>query len=301
MTTVTARTGQVRELVDRRLNELLDRRVAELGPAYAGQPGGQGAEQVRRHLVNFVTGGGKRLRPAFVYWGHRAAGGTDDGLDAVLHAACAVELVHAAALMLDDVMDEAPERRGRPAAHVALAEEHRRASLRGDAARYGESQATLLALLALTWADAALLDAGPHLRDTLDILVRLRVEAISGQRLDLAAAAGGAADPRAIAVYKSAKYTVERPLHLGHAVAGGDGPTRRVLSGYALPVGEAFQLRDDVLGVFGDRERLGKPIADLRQGKVSYLLARARERSGPEGRRCWTRSVPRRRRTRHAS
>ncbi|MGW0808556.1 polyprenyl synthetase family protein [Nonomuraea sp. NPDC002799] len=282
MTTVTSQTGQVRELVDQHLAKLLDQRIAELG--FLGE---RGVELVRHHLAGFVRHGGKRLRPAFVYWGHQAAGGTGEQLEAVLHAACAVELVHAAALLLDDVMDEAPSRRGRAAAHVALADEHRRAGLNGSARRYGESQASLLALLALAWADAALLGVGPHLPDALDVLTKLRVEAVCGQQLDLAATASGTVDVEraaAIAVYKSAKYTIERPLHLGHAVAGGRPETRAVLSAYALPLGEAFQLRDDVLGVFGDPGRIGKPTgADLRQGKASYLLASARKRSGPRG------------------
>ncbi|MEW9548322.1 polyprenyl synthetase family protein [Nonomuraea sp. NPDC050783] len=285
MTTVTSQTGtltdQVHGLVDRRLGDLLDEELARLG--FLGAPG---VELVRRHLAEFARDGGKRLRPAFVYWGHRAAGGASEHLEPVLGAACAVELVHVAALLLDDVMDEAPERRGRPAAHVALAAEHRRAGLRGAAARYGESQTTLLALLALAWADAALLGAGPNLADALDVLTRLRVEVTAGQQLDLAATAAGGADvarTRTIALYKSAKYTVERPLHLGHAVAGGDREARRALSAYALPLGEAFQLRDDVLGVFGDPDRTGKPAGDLLAGKPNHLVARARERCGPPG------------------
>ncbi|MCK2220311.1 polyprenyl synthetase family protein [Actinomadura sp. ATCC 31491] len=273
--------SRVRELVERRLDDLLDQELARLGFL-----GAEGVGLVRRHLAAFARDGGKRLRPAFVYWGHRAAGGTGEHLEPVLNAACAVELVHVAALLLDDVMDEAAERRGRPAAHVALAAEHRRAGLRGEPGRYGESQASLLALLALAWADAALLGAGPHLADALDVLTRLRVEVTAGQQLDLAATAAGGADTartRTIALYKSAKYTIERPLHLGHAVAGGDPAARRALSAYALPLGEAFQLRDDVLGVFGDPGRTGKPAGDLRQGKPNHLVAVARERSGPSG------------------
>ncbi|MEV4835351.1 polyprenyl synthetase family protein [Nonomuraea sp. NPDC049486] len=277
MDTVIARTTHVREQVDRRLARLLDHQVRRLGflaPAEVGL--------VREYLTAFVLGGGKRLRPAFVYWGYRAAGG--ERLESVLPAACAVELVHAAALLLDDVMDEAGSRRGRPAAHVALAELHRRSGWRGDADRFGESAATLLALLALSWADAALLDTGPHLGPSLDVLTRLRVEAIGGQYLDLACTAGartGDEPSRVISLYKSGKYTVERPLHLGHAVADGCPETRRTLSAYALPLGEAFQLRDDVNGVFADPARTGKPSgADLLQGKATYLLAYARRETG---------------------
>jgi len=279
MDTVTVRSSQVRELIDRQLELFLDAEVERL--AFMGA---DGVAVVRDYLTAFVRDGGKRLRPSFVYWGHRASGGTDEQLDEVLHAACAVELVHAAALLLDDIMDEAPSRRGRPAPHVALADLHRRSDWRGEAPRFGESAATLLALLALAWADAALLRTGARLPEALDILTRLRVEAIGGQYLDLAGTATGAVDARragTISVYKSAKYTVERPLHLGHAIAGGPPRTRGLLSAYALPLGEAFQLRDDILGVFGDPARTGKPAgADLVQGKATYLLAYARERAG---------------------
>ncbi|MFC5821382.1 polyprenyl synthetase family protein [Nonomuraea harbinensis] len=275
MDTVTAGTGHVRELVDRHLERFLDQQMGRLG--FLGEVD---VELVREFLAAFVLGGGKRLRPSFVYWGHRAAGG--ERPEAVLPAACAVELVHAAALLLDDVMDEAGSRRGRPAAHVALAGVHRRSGWRGDPGRFGESAATLLALLALSWADAALLETGPRLGPALDILTRLRVEAIGGQYLDLARTAGAAGEQvSVISLYKSGKYTVERPLHLGHAIAGGCADTRRTLSAYALPLGEAFQLRDDVNGVFAEPARTGKPVgADLLQGKATFLLAEARRRTG---------------------
>ncbi|MFC4117219.1 polyprenyl synthetase family protein [Nonomuraea zeae] len=277
MDTVTSQTSQVRELVDRHLARLLDEQLVRL--AFLDEPD---VELVREFLVTFVLEGGKRLRPAFVHWGYRAAGG-ERPQDA-LPAACAVELVHAAALLLDDVMDEADSRRGRPAAHVALAGLHRRAGRRGDAGRFGESAVTLLALLALSWADAALLETGPRLGAALDILTQLRVEAIGGQYLDLARTGGAGAGEeqvRRISLYKSGKYTVERPLHLGHAVAGGSPRTRRLLSAYALPLGEAFQLRDDISGVFGDPASTGKPAGvDLLQGKATYLLVEARRRTG---------------------
>ncbi|MEO3886739.1 polyprenyl synthetase family protein [Nonomuraea sp. B5E05] len=277
MDTVTSQAGQVRELIDRHLTRLLDEQLGRLDFL-----DGPDVDLVRELLVAFVLEGGKRLRPAFVYWGYRAAGGGRP--EEVLPAACAMELVHAAALLLDDVMDEAGTRRGRAAAHVALAGLHRRSGRRGDAGRFGESAATLLALLALSWADAVLLETGPRLEAALDVLTRLRVEAIGGQYLDLARTPGGEGDDeqaRLISLYKSGKYTVERPLHLGHAVAGGCQGTLRLLSAYALPLGEAFQLRDDVNGVFGDPASTGKPAgADLLQGKATYLLAVARRRTG---------------------
>ncbi|WP_158088756.1 polyprenyl synthetase family protein [Thermoactinospora rubra] len=280
MQTVTAPAVRLREMVDRRLEALLAQGLGELGFL------GADAAVVRDHLARFALDGGKRLRPMFVYWGHRAAGG-DGRQEAVLAAGCAVELIHVAALLLDDVMDQTGARRGRQSAHAGLAALHRRSGWRGDPARFGESAASLLALLAFTWADAALAETGRDLGEALDVLTRLRVEVIGGQYLDLACSARGTADAtqvRAIAVYKTAKYTVERPLHLGHAIAGGSPLTRRLLTAYALPVGEAFQLRDDILGVFGDPAVTGKPVGeDLRQGKQTLLLDEARRRAPARG------------------
>ncbi|MFC6085252.1 polyprenyl synthetase family protein [Sphaerisporangium aureirubrum] len=282
MVMATRDVVDLRGLVDRRLDELLDGEMARL--AFLGE---DDRETLRRHLVEFVRVGGKRLRPSFVYWGHRAAGGSPDDTDAVLAAGCAVELLHASAMMLDDVMDEAATRRGRTTAHLALAERHRGSGWWGDPARYGESVAILMAMLAFTWADAALLDGGPGLAEALAVFTQLRVEIIGGQYLDLAYTARGVNGLEAatrVSTYKSGKYTVERPLHLGHAIAGGDPALRDVLSAYALPLGEAFQLRDDVLGVFGDPARTGKPAgADLRQRKRTYLTAETRERADGHG------------------
>ncbi len=280
MVTVTRESDRLRERMSRYLEAFLERETA--GLAFLGDD----LEILRQVLLRFVREGGKRLRPCFVYWGHRAAGGSPDD-ESVLAAGCAVELVHACALILDDVMDEADTRRGRTTVHLALAEHHRERDWRGESRRFGESAATLFGMLAYTWADAALLRAGPRLAEALEVFTLLRTEVVGGQYLDIAHAARGSADLRQaarISTYKSGKYTVERPLHLGHAVAGGDPRQRAVLSAYALPLGEAFQLRDDVLGVFGDPTTTGKPVgADLRQGKHTWLTAVARERADGYG------------------
>ncbi|MFG1866165.1 polyprenyl synthetase family protein [Microbispora bryophytorum] len=294
MLTLTRESGGVRDdprepfdrhlsgLFDHALDELLRRELSRLSFL-----GADDREVLRRHLADFVARGGRRLRPAFVYWGHRACGGSPDDLGAVLAAGCSIELLHACALILDDVMDESPLRRGRTTAHLALAERHRELGWAGSSQRFGESAAILLGVLAFTWADSALLADRRRLADALEVFTQLRVELIAGQYLDLTCAARGGGDHREallISTYKSGRYTVERPLHLGHAIAGGDPGLRRVLSAYALPLGEAFQLRDDVLGVFGDPARTGKPAgADLLQGKRTYLLTLARERADGPG------------------
>jgi geranylgeranyl diphosphate synthase type I len=278
----------VRDRVDRALAGLLDQQLHALG--FLGDDLGP----IRAALWPAVLGPGKRLRPAFVYWACRACGGAPAGpaAEAAIGVGCGVELLHACALLCDDVMDGSRTRRGQPAAHARLARLHRRAGWRGDPEAFGRAAATLLALLAFNWADIAMLEAGlpaDRVPEVLRLLSALRTEAVGGQYLDLVQARRGTAtqvEVRRAVTYKTAKYTVERPLHLGLAIGGGDATLHEALSDYALPLGEAFQLRDDLLGAFGDPRVTGKPFGeDLREGKQTYLLLRARERAGPAARR----------------
>jgi geranylgeranyl diphosphate synthase type I len=241
-------------------------------------------------LAGFVLDGGKRLRPAFCYWGYRAAGldtaapNKDDGEDRVVHAAAAIELLQACALIHDDVLDRSDTRRGGPSVHRRFTLAHRAASWPGDAEAFGHAAAILLGDLALVWADAMLTNSGlppEALLRALPVWDAMRVEVMCGQYLDVVEQArGGGTVDRALRVarYKAAKYTVERPLHLGAAIAGGAGELFDGLSAYGLPLGEAFQLRDDLLGVFGDPSLTGKPAGDdLREGKRTVLVAYATE------------------------
>jgi len=277
----------LRARVDRALATLLDRELSALG--FLGDDAGP----VTAALTRFVLGAGKRLRPAFVYWGYRGAGGAPDGpaAEAAVVAACSVELLHACAMVHDDVMDGSEVRRGRPAMHVAFADLHRSRAWRGDPAAFGEGAAVLMGNLAFTWADVALVDAGlagDRLAAALRAFNRLRSELMGGQYLDLVEAARGApseAAIRRVLRYKSGKYTIQRPLHLGHAIAGGDPALVATYSAYGLPLGEAFQLRDDVLGVFGEPGVTGKPAGDdLREGKETYLVMLTRRRADDAGR-----------------
>jgi geranylgeranyl diphosphate synthase type I len=234
-----------------------------------------------------LLGGGKRLRPAFCAWAYLGSGGED--LDAGLRAAASLELLQACALVHDDVMDDSDLRRGRPAAHRRFATLHRGAEWLGDAGRFGDGAAILLGDLCLSWADELLFRSGfdaAALGRAKAVYDVMRTELMAGQYLDLLEQArGGGSVERAMLVvrYKSAKYTIERPLHLGAALAGADGATFAALSGYGLPLGEAFQLRDDVLGVFGDPAETGKPAGDdLREGKRTLLVGTAMERATPE-------------------
>jgi geranylgeranyl diphosphate synthase, type I len=229
---------------------------------------------------------GKRLRPAFCYWGWRAAGGGDC---AQIHAAAAaIELLHASALVHDDVMDDSDTRRGRPSVHRRFAKLHAAAGWRGGADQFGTGAAILIGDLLLAWTDQLYQASGlppEALRRGQPVLDSMRAEVICGQYLDLLeqSAGDGTVDSALRVVrYKSAKYTVERPLQLGVALAGpaDPAPVLAACAGYGLAVGVAFQLRDDLLGVFGDPAQTGKPAGDdLREGKRTVLVAIGRQRA----------------------
>ena len=226
-------------------------------------------------LARFCGEGGKRIRPAFCYWAFVGAEG--DRADRRLGDVCAaLELLHAFALIHDDVMDGSVTRRNHETIHTAFARAHERSGWRGEARRFGEGVAILLGDLAFVYADQ-LMAGVPAEAERL--YTELRVELTIGQYLDLLGAARGEVDEegaRRIARYKTAKYTIERPLHLGAALAGRFEPLAAGLSAVGLPLGEAFQLRDDLLGVLGDERVTGKPVGDdLREGKATPLLALA--------------------------
>ncbi len=231
-------------------------------------------------LERVIGSGGKRLRPLFCCLGHLAAGG-EVGVEAI-RAAAALELLHTFALVHDDVMDRSPSRRGSPSSWVHLTEEHRRAGYVGDPTSYGVAAAVLAGDMALVLADRALLDSGfplAQLTPAQRRYDRMRVEVIAGQYLDVVAAHRGSAteaEARRIAVLKSGGYTVEAPVQIGAILAGAGEDLLECLSGYGIALGEAFQLRDDVLGTFGDPAVTGKDRdSDLREGKRTVLLAKA--------------------------
>lgn len=237
-----------------------------------------------------VRGGGKRLRPAFVYWGCVAAGGEPD--QATLRAGAAVELLHAFALVHDDVMDRSDERRGRPAVHRAMGAWHAGEGLRGDADWFGVGAAILAGDLLFVWADELFDQAVRSLADgggARAVFTDLRVEVMAGQYLDLRLAglrAPSREEVLQVALLKSGRYTVTRPLLLGAAMSQtpADPSLEAALCAYGDAVGVAFQLRDDVLGLFGDPAVTGKgAIGDLREGKRTLLVLRALELADPAG------------------
>jgi geranylgeranyl diphosphate synthase type I len=223
--------------------------------------------------VRAFLSGGKRLRPGFCFWGHLGAGGKDT--EQLVRAAAALEMFQAAAIIHDDVMDGSDTRRGRAAVHKRFAAMH------GES--FGMGAAILLGDLCLSWSDEMLVasrllnDASRKVFDTM------RAELMAGQYLDLLEQASGLGTVESalrVARYKSAKYTIVEPLHLGGTTAGAGQDVLDAYTAYGIPLGIAFQLRDDVLGVFGDPAATGKPAGDdLREGKRTVLVAMALDRA----------------------
>lgn len=233
-------------------------------------------------LTQFVLGGGKRLRPIFAWWGWRGAGGSpiDPHAHAVLRAVSALELIQACALVHDDLMDASTSRRGAPTVHVKFAAQHQAAGWLGRPDRFGAASAILLGDIALAWADDMLRSAQlwpDQLSRAHPVWQAMRTEVLAGQYLDILTQARGDERPETamrINRYKTAAYTVERPLHLGAEIAGADSAVIRAYRDFGADVGIAFQLRDDLLGMFGNPAITGKPAGeDLREGKRTLLMA----------------------------
>ncbi|MDQ0734340.1 polyprenyl synthetase family protein [Arthrobacter agilis] len=235
-----------------------------------------------------LTGGGKRMRALLCYWGWRAAGGAPTASAPVV-AGTALEFFQAAALIHDDIIDRSDTRRGRPSVHRQFTARHTDAGWHLDPERFGVSAAILAGDLCLAFSEELFTAScagipGPTGEAARTIFNRMRTEVMAGQYLDLLEEAVGpdqtpaVAEERALNIlrFKSAKYSMERPVMLGGALAGADDALLSAYSAFSLPLGEAFQLRDDVLGVFGDPEVTGKPAGDdLREGKRTFLIARA--------------------------
>lgn len=233
-----------------------------------------------------LTAGGKRLRPLFAFWGSLAAGGRADD-PALPTLGAALELFQAAALIHDDLIDHSDTRRGGPSVHRRFEALHRDSGWDLDAQDFGTSAAILAGDLALSMSEQLFSEAAPtpSARRLFDVM---RMQVMAGQYLDvLEEQIGGSRTPddavvaaRRVVRFKSAKYSVENPVLLGAAQAGANDELLERLSAFALPLGEAFQLRDDELGVFGDPATTGKPAGDdLREGKRTLLIALTRERA----------------------
>ena len=268
---------EFREAVGETLRDYIGQRSAEL-EVYGGQA------RLLGDLAAAFTAGGKRIRPAFCWWGHQAVAESDD-IDELLRASASLDLLHVSALVHDDVMDASDVRRGLPAAHRQFEAWHAERALMGSPEAFGRAGAILLGDLLLVWSMELFTASGlpgEALRRGLPLLDAMRTEVTCGQFLDVVAQAEPIGDvdlmdvvPRVVE-YKTSRYTVIRPLQIGAALAGGSAGALSALADYGSPLGRAFQFRDDVLGVFGEPEVTGKPAGDdLREGKRTVLVAHA--------------------------
>ncbi|WP_225831068.1 polyprenyl synthetase family protein [Streptomyces sp. NK08204] len=268
--TVTAR-------IDRSLGTFLRQRIAEESDPAAGQ--------VLALLRDFILNGGKRIRPLFCYWGWRGAGGSADDTD-VIEVATALELFHAAALIHDDIVDDSDLRRGRPTVHLSLDKWHTEQGWQGESRAFGQHGALLAGDACLVWSEeifhnSPLVIRGERARR---LFARLRTSALYGEFLDLVGEARGGrlSDALKIVRYKTASYTIRYPLQIGGALAGADEALLAAYDTFGLLLGEAFQLRDDVIGLFGAPELTGKePLDDARKGKPTALITVARKLADP--------------------
>lgn len=281
---------QLAVLIQKRIDEMLEVQTRQLTDL------GQDAQPFLNEISSYLAGG-KRMRAQFAALGYQSISPIDlfadaaHDLAAVIDAASALELFHAAALIHDDVIDRSDTRRGRPAAHRHFQLMHENNSWRGSAERFGIATAILLGDILQSWADelmnvaCARVDASAA-NATRTHFNRMRTEVAVGQYLDVLEEQQPAFSDEVeqlerstrIIVYKSAKYSVEAPLLIGAALAGASAEQENALKEFGLPVGVAFQLRDDLLGVFGDTAITGKPAGDdLIEGKRTVLVTLARK------------------------
>ncbi len=245
------------------------------------------ADEAMTALTDFTINGGKRIRPTFAWLGWMGSlqltlsdAAEHPEADAVMHAVSSLELLQSCALIHDDIIDSSATRRGMPTVHEHFKQSHSAHAWHGRGENYGNAVAILIGDLALSWADDMFMEAAlpPTQRDRAwQPWQDMRTEVVCGQIMDVTAEAQGDGSLRTaerVNRYKTAAYTVERPLHIGAALAGAPQDTATALRTFGRDIGVAFQLRDDQLGVFGDPEVTGKPSGDdLREGKRTTLLA----------------------------
>ena len=249
---------------------------------------GKPVTEAIEHLERFILDGGKRIRPLYAWAGFVAADGLlgDEDPQAVLRAASSLEFIQSCALIHDDIVDASDTRRGNPTVHRAVEAKHRELGWTGSSEDFGRAAAILIGDMSLVWAEDMFLDSGisqAAIQRAREPWREMRTEVIGGQLLDVsleAAAIESVELSDSVNRFKTAAYTIERPLHLGAAIAGAPQSLVEAFRGYGRDIGVAFQLRDDQLGVFGDPKITGKPSGDdLREGKRTVLMAIALQRA----------------------
>ncbi|WP_291546389.1 polyprenyl synthetase family protein [Brevibacterium sp.] len=253
------------------------------------------AHDIGQALLDF-TRGGKMIRPVLLWWGFQLAVGDDQSRDrlagGVAEAAGSLELLHAAALIHDDVIDHSDTRRGKPSLHRRFEARHCERRYQGGAEPFGVAAAIVIGDICLALSEELFEKSQTVLGITSSarsLRATLRRDVMVGQYLDVLAEVVPLEDERIgeraweVLSYKSAKYSVEQPLLLGAALGGADEDQLAEISRFGLPLGQAFQLRDDVLGVFGDPAATGKPAGDdIREGKRTVLIAESMKNLSPK-------------------
>ncbi|MCL1838896.1 MAG: polyprenyl synthetase family protein [Propionibacteriaceae bacterium] len=275
--------------VDAEIEEFLYAKNAELAAISSNTT-------ILGQLAQTFTSGGKRIRPAYCIWGYLSVAMPENS-DALVRAAASLELLHVSELIHDDVMDGSDTRRGQPAAHRQFQRWHSSNQLLRDSEVFGKAGAIILGDLLAKWATELFEESGfdaQTLNRGRGWLERMRTEVSAGQFLDLQAQAfdlrTARTNPQAalqfveqVVEYKTARYTVVRPLQIGAAMAGGTPSLLETMTNYGSATGRAFQYRDDVLGLFGDPAVTGKPAGDdLREGKFTILIAKAMSLAGED-------------------
>lgn len=271
---MTVIAAPLRGRIDTALNEFVRQQV--------DQESSRWDTEISSLISEYVADGGKRLRPELCYWGWRAAGGGDE--ETIIKAAASLELFHAFCLAHDDVIDKSDTRRGKLSLHRRLEEIHRERGWRGSPEEFGRHMAILIGDLLFAWSDQMYQESGissTSLATARPILARMRCEVFGGEQLDLKGPQTNSTlrDVLRAIEYKAARYTVQRPLEIGALLTGESYPSMiSDLAAFGVPLGMAFQLRDDVLGVFGDPTVTGKSVLDdIREDKQTALVVFARD------------------------
>lgn len=239
-----------------------------------------------RYVKSLALSGGKRLRAAFMYYGYVAAGGTDR--ERILRTAVSIELVHIFLLIHDDIIDRDEKRHGVKTAHEHFRILGKKLFARSDSAHFGNSMAIIVGDMVGALGNQIIFESGflpKHVLCALSKLQEIVSFTVVGEAQDIMIEyRGRATESEILSMYehKTARYTVDGPLQLGALLAGGTKELAETLGRYAIPIGIAFQIQDDILGVFGSEEKLGKPVgSDIEEGKITLLVSRALELSSP--------------------
>lgn len=270
-----------KKAIDRKLAQYFSKKLEEMREV------GPSAKDAAKSIRDMVLSGGKRVRASFMYWGYRAAGvekGDKDWKEKIIEASMSIELTHIFLLIHDDIIDRDDFRHGIQTIHKKYECLAKKYYKKVDPKHFGDSMAIVVGDMAAAFGNEIIFNsrfASEKKQKALLKLQEIVANTVSGEILDVMLEAKGRATEKEILEVhrnKTAKYTVEGPLHLGALLAGASEDKLKILSEYAVPVGIAFQIQDDILGAFGDEKKLGKPVcSDLREGKQTLLIAKALE------------------------